>query len=100
VLVWSLGGVEGVREGPERWSAMAQRWRARRRRGGEAGGGGRKGGAPFIAARGGGRKAMWWRQLWVRQSGGGRGPRAVGAVGRRCSDRVPDWWVPHGFTIF
>jgi hypothetical protein len=60
----------------------------------------RGGGAPFIAARGGGRKAMWWRQLWVRQSGGGRGPRAVGAVGRRCSDRVPDWWVPHGFTIF
>jgi hypothetical protein len=38
-------------------------------------------GAPFIAAR-------------------GSGTKAVGAVGRRCSDRVPDRWVPCGFTFF
>jgi hypothetical protein len=37
---------------------------------------------------------------WARQSSGGRGPKAVGAVGRRCSDRVTDQWVPHDFTFF
>jgi hypothetical protein len=93
VLVRSLGGVEGVREGPERWSAMAQRWRARRRRGGEAGGGGRKGGCSFyscqrrweegdvVAATVGEAKRRWpwsegcrcgWAPLF------GQGPRLVG----------------------
>jgi hypothetical protein len=57
-------------------------------------------GPPLIDAQGGVAKAVrqWWP--WARQSGGGRCPKAVGAAGHRCSDKVTDRWVPRGFTIF
>jgi hypothetical protein len=49
------------------------------------------------------RKRRWTvaaAKPWVQQSGGGCSSKAIGVVGRHCSDRVIDRWVPRGFTIF
>jgi hypothetical protein len=52
-----------------------------------------KGGAPFIATRGVERRRRKLRagaaKPWARQSSNGHGLKAVGVVGRRCSDRSP-----------
>jgi hypothetical protein len=49
------------------------------------------------------RKRRWTvaaAKPWAQQSGGGCSSKAIGVVGRHCSDRVIDRWVPRGLTIF